>query len=174
MRNIERKLRRPETDQMDQRLAESDAKHIWHRKQRDTFWEVPVGWLKLREVLDGASDAQLIGYRRSRESGDARPSDYEIVEFADAQPITKLLDATLPRLGVVEKQRDLWIWKQTRIHLDDVVGLGHFVELETVLGDIDESEGVQQNQACLEMLELSDAETLAVPYLELLLQVANN
>lgn len=35
--------------------------------------------------------------------------------------------------GVVRKTRYLYMVGQTRIHLDDVEGLGHFMELEVVM-----------------------------------------
>ena len=35
--------------------------------------------------------------------------------------------------GVIRKTRYLYMVGQTRIHLDDVEGLGHFMELEVVM-----------------------------------------
>jgi adenylate cyclase class IV len=42
----------------------------------------------------------------------------------------------------VRKQRTVAIWRSTRIHLDQVEGLGQFVELETVLGNAPEGDAV--------------------------------
>ena len=172
MRNIEIKLVRPEQlnrQTLTEILNRAGATFTWERHQRDTFWNTQNGWLKLREVINESESiqAELIGYRRSAESSDARPSDYHIVEIDQPDALKAALDSTMGRKGVVEKQRDLWIWKQTRVHLDEVLGLGSFVELETVLRDIDEPEGRQQMQECLELLQLNDAEKLAVPYLEM-------
>lgn len=172
MRNIEIKLSRPE--RLDEQtitatLNRIGAQFTWKRHQRDTFWNTQNGWLKLREVLDDSNPnvAELIGYRRSAETSDARPSDYHIVEIDQPDALKATLDSTLGRIGVVEKQRDLWLWKQTRVHLDEVLELGSYIELETVLGDIDEPEGHEQMQECLMLLQLEEAERLAIPYLEL-------
>ena len=40
------------------------------------------------------------------------------------------LDAALGTTVVVAKRRRLFIWEDVRIHLDEVEGLGTFVELE--------------------------------------------
>ena len=36
---------------------------------------------------------------------------------------------------IVRKRRDLYLWKNVRIHLDDVENLGAFIEFEAVLSD---------------------------------------
>ena len=176
MRNIEIKLCRPDglTDsRFSELLTEMGARHVWDRHQSDTFWHTRSGWLKLREVSgDEAVDvaAELIGYQRSTGTTDARPSDYHITKIADPQSLKAGLDSTLGRIETVEKTRALWLWKQTRVHLDEVKHLGAFVELETVLADIDEEEGRNQLQECLSQLQLDDAQRLATPYLEILLE----
>ena len=181
MRNIEIKLCRPENlyqETLARLLRRANATFIWERHQRDTFWQTQNGWLKLREVIGDAdssrttnasrTNSELIGYRRSTENSDARPSDYYIVEIGDPESLMAALDSTLGQIGVVEKQRELWLWRQTRIHVDQVVDLGSFVELETVLGEIDETTGRQQMRECRRLLQLEAAERLARPYLELL------
>ena len=177
MRNIEIKLCRPDglTDsRFSQLLTEMGARHVWDRHQSDTFWHTRSGWLKLREVKNDDADssvaAELIGYQRSSETADARPSDYHLSEIVEPQSFKAALDSTLGRIDTVEKTRSLWIWKQTRIHLDQVKHLGAFVELETVLGDIDEEAGRLQLGECSNHLQLDGAERLRTPYLEMLLE----
>ena len=44
-------------------------------------------------------------------------------------------DAALGTVVVVSKRRRLFLWEGVRIHLDEVEGLGSFVEFEAVLPD---------------------------------------
>ena len=55
-----------------------------------------------------------------------------LVPIADPEELREALDAALGTLVVVEKERRLLLWKGVRIHLDEVRGLGRFVELEGV------------------------------------------
>jgi len=48
----------------------------------------------------------------------------------------------------VEKTRQVWLWENVRIHLDDVKGLGQFVELEAVT----EEQGVEESHRRVETL----------------------
>ena len=68
----------------------------------------------------------------------------------------------------MEKQRALWIYRNTRVHLDRVEGLGDFLELETVLADIDSAEGTAESEEVINLLELDRESFISVPYLELL------
>jgi adenylate cyclase, class 2 len=97
--------------------------------QRDTYFRVPDGRLKLREETPGA--AVLIQYDRP-DAAQARESRYRLVESADPAGLKEALDAALGTLVVVDKQRHVLIWHGVRIHLDRVEGLGNFLELEAV------------------------------------------
>ena len=48
----------------------------------------------------------------------------------------------------VEKTRQVWLWENVRIHLDDVKGLGNFVELEALT----EEQGIVESQRRIETL----------------------
>ena len=49
--------------------------------------------------------------------------------------LVETLAGVLKTRGVVTKRREVFLIGRTRVHLDDVKGLGTFVELEVVLGD---------------------------------------
>ena len=66
------------------------------------------------------------------------------------------------------KERTLYLFKHTRIHLDDVRGLGAFLELETVMDGIDRGEAEAEAWGIIRALDLDPGTFLDVPYLELL------
>lgn len=101
--------------------------------QRDTYFNVPQGRLKLRE--QEGLPAVLIPYSRDDQAKE-RLSNYQLVPVADPALLLQALEMTLGLRAVVEKRRHLFIWEETvRIHLDQVSGLGYFVEVEAVVPD---------------------------------------
>ncbi len=101
--------------------------------QRDTYFRVASGRLKLREEEPG--EAHLIAYSRPDDPA-VRVSAYRVLPAADGT--LAALSDTLGVDVVVEKRRHLLLWETVRIHLDEVEGLGSFIELEAVAqGDSD-------------------------------------
>jgi adenylate cyclase, class 2 len=94
--------------------------------QRDTFFKIPAGRLKLREE---EGRAELIEYMRPDSTGPRR-STCRLLAIDDPDALRELLAAELGELGVVEKRRRLLVKSNARIHLDHVAGLGSFVEIE--------------------------------------------
>ena len=89
---------------------------------------------------DAASDCGwLIYYERENCSG-PKPSNYFISETPDPNSLKIILSSVLGIRGIVRKQRFLYIIGNTRIHLDEVEGLGTFLELEVVLSGGDSLE----------------------------------
>lgn len=97
--------------------------------QRDTYFDVSAGRLKLREQQPGR--AHLIQFERADEPRQ-RESRYRIIETDDPQRLLAALAAALGVLVVVTKHRRLFLWQDVRIHLDDVERLGAFIEMEAV------------------------------------------
>lgn len=98
-------------------------------EQRDTYFEVSSGGLKLREQRGAV--AQLIGFERE-DLPQERESRYRLIDVRDGDALRAALTDALGVRVVVVKRRRLFIWRSVRIHLDDVEGLGTFIELEAV------------------------------------------
>jgi adenylate cyclase class IV len=164
MRNIESKFQYADHDRVLARTLEAGARDEGFLRQRDQFFVVPTARLKLRTIEGHASE--LIAYDRE-DTPEARASDYGRHETQDPTSLADVLERALARDGVVEKTRHLLILGNTRIHLDDVVGLGRFVELETVITTQSESEAHREHDDVINVLGLGGAERIAVAYLDI-------
>ena len=128
-RNVELKATDPDPERSLAVCLELGAEDRGVLAQRDTYFRVLTGRLKLREEAPGG--ATLIQYHRA-DAAEARESRYRIAPVEDGGALCEALDAALGTLVVVEKQRRLLLWEGVRIHLDRVEGLGSFLELEGV------------------------------------------
>jgi adenylate cyclase, class 2 len=167
-RNVELKARDPEPARSLQTSIDLGAEDHGWLQQLDTYFRVAHGRLKLREQ---DSDAHLIHYERADEAIE-RVSNYHIVAVEDAEGLKDALGAALGVLVAVEKSRRLLIWRNVRIHLDEVPGLGSFIELEAVAEPDSDLSGEYRNVAELrEALGITDEQILAVGYSDELLRV---
>jgi homotetrameric cytidine deaminase len=133
--------------------------------QRDTYFGRARGRLKLREQEPGG--AQLIAYARP-DADAARTSEYRLVEVGDPKALREALDAALGTRVVVDKRRRLLLYENARIHLDDVAGLGAFVELEAV-ADAESDLAREHDLVAWLREELALGEPVAASYSDLLL-----
>jgi predicted adenylyl cyclase CyaB len=131
MRNLEAKFRFADLTQARQWAEAIGFAHRATFGQRDTFFKVSAGKLKLREEVAGAA---LIHYQREHD-GDLELSNYSIVGVADPAAMCTILEAALGVVATVSKRRILLIRDNVRLHLDEVEGLGHFGEIEAILRD---------------------------------------
>ncbi|MCI0614580.1 class IV adenylate cyclase, partial [bacterium] len=125
--NIEIKARVRDFDEIRQHAEKLSDLPLQIISQEDTFFNTERGRLKLRILAP--DHAQLIYYLRSDQEGPKR-SDYHIFETPDPENLKHVLSLAYGIRGVVKKTRYLYIVGQTRVHLDDVEGLGQFMELE--------------------------------------------
>lgn len=98
--------------------------------QRDTYYRSPSGRLKVREI--NGRQCELIYYHRKNFKGN-RYSDYRRIPLEKPRDMKRLLADLLGVLCVVKKQRRLFLYKNSRIHLDTVKGLGDFLEFEVLV-----------------------------------------
>ena len=134
-RNVEQKFRCDDLHTAHARAVAAGAAPAAVLIQRDVYFAAPRGRLKLRSIMaDAGARHELIAYDRP-DADAARASAYHLVPVADAPAMEAALGAALGVRGVVTKRRTLLLAGNLRIHLDEVDGLGDFVELEALLGE---------------------------------------
>src|SRR5215213_8392723 len=116
-RNVELKAHDPDSARTLERALAAGAQDRGTLRQRDTYFAVAHGRLKLREQ-DGAG-AQLIAYERPDDPA-VRLSRYHLIEVPDPDSALAGLTVTCGVRAVVMKTRRLLEWENVRIHLDDL------------------------------------------------------
>jgi len=165
MRNIELKARLRNLEAARATAAAIATGRLGTEHQFDTYFHCRQGRLKLREIE--GQPAQLIWYARPDEQG-PKASDYLVVPVGDAGVLKSALSAALGVRGVVEKRREVYLWHNVRIHLDEVTGLGTFIEFEAVLGPgIDDALGQSQLDDLSNRFALAPGDLLARSYGEI-------
>lgn len=164
--NIEIKALLPNptrTRELAEKLADGPAELL---QQEDTFFPSPHGRLKLRCFPDG--HGELIFYQRANVAG-TKQSNYQISRTQEPAHLLELLTNALGTMRRVVKKRTLLMCGQTRIHLDEVEGLGHFLELEVVLReDQSPEEGHAIAQSLMRALEVRDEDLIEGAYADLM------
>ncbi len=147
------------------RLSDTPAEIIY---QHDVFFRCEGARLKLR--IFSPTQGELIRYQRTDVSG-TRRSLYKIARTSDPQALLAILTETLGSTGAVTKKRTLYRAGQTRIHIDEVEGLGEFLELEVVLrAGQSEAAGTRIADALLAELGIEKGELIGGAYVDLLRQ----
>jgi homotetrameric cytidine deaminase len=165
-RNVELKARDRDPARSLERALALGAEDHGELRQRDTYFATSRGRLKLREQEPGG--AELIAYERE-DAAEARESRYRLAPVADGAALREALDAALGRTVVVAKRRRLLLWEGVRIHLDEVEGLGSFVELEGVAAPGSDLGPEGERVATLRAeLGIADRDLVATGYADLL------
>jgi homotetrameric cytidine deaminase len=163
--NIELKARDIDPEATLDRCQALGAEDRGSFKQRDTYFAARGGRFKLREQGDG--EHELIAYRRP-DGVAASESSYVRAPVAASRELAGVLDEALGTVDVVLKRRRLLVWEGVRIHLDDVVGLGSFIEFEAVLPDAGSPDEARAKVARLKSeLSITDEMLVPVGYLDL-------
>lgn len=138
-------------------------------EQEDTFFACPRGRLKLRRFGSGP-EAELIYYERP-DSAQPKESHYLLHRTSDPDGLRQALAAALGVRGTVRKRRTLYLIGPTRVHLDEVEGLGTFVELEVVLKPEESaSDGVAAAHDLMDKLGIARADLITGAYIDLIEQ----
>lgn len=164
--NIEIKARVDDADRLEARVAAMADGPCETIVQEDTFYAIERGRLKLRTL--SPEKGELIYYERIDSAGPKR-SDYLIARTADPDSLETVLAAALGVRGVVRKRRRLYMVGQTRVHLDEVDGLGSWMELEVVLEKGQSSDdGAAIAAGLMHELGITDSDLVEGAYIDLI------
>ncbi len=153
MKNIELKVNIYNISETLKTLKAIKAKHVGVLKQKDIYYNCVSGRLKLREINNKRNE--LIFYKRPN-LNELKISNYQVVDFnsKNNKSLDFLLSTVFGKKNIVNKERDLWIYKNTRIHIDKVKNLGKFLELETVIKNNDINKAKKEYNELYDKLNL--------------------
>lgn len=164
--NIEIKARARDFEAIKSRAEGLSDTPVQIIPQEDIFFNVEKGRLKLRILAP--DQAQLIYYTRPDQEGPKR-SEYHLAYSSDPVNLRRVLELAYGIRGVVRKTRYLYLVGQTRVHLDDVEGLGRFMELEVVLEEgQSDAEGQNAAEELMSALGVERGDLIDGAYMDLL------
>lgn len=141
-------------------------------EQSDTYFNVRNGRLKLRE---GTIENNLIFYERTNQAG-PKDSHFSLVKVDDALGLKEVLTKSNGVKVVVKKKREIYYINNVKFHLDEVPGLGSFVEIEAgnVFVDHSQEELKKQCDFYLKEFKIRPEDLVEVSYSDMLLSMPEN
>ena len=166
--NIEIKAKCKAPDFVKKILEEQGADFKGVDHQIDTYFKVPNGRLKLRE---GNIENTLIQYHRSDQAG-PKKSNYILYHPHPDSSLKELLTQANGVLTVVDKFRSIYFIDNVKFHVDEVKGLGSFMEIEVIDREDsnDEKKLLEQCQYYMNLLGVSDDDLIENSYSDLILK----
>ncbi|PFH10517.1 putative adenylyl cyclase CyaB [Collimonas sp. PA-H2] len=171
-RNIEIKARVDSIEALAAIATALGSDGPYHIEQNDTFFSCATGRLKLRSFTDGTGE--LIYYSRADLQG-PKESFYVISPTAAPDTLRECLTLACGQTGRVRKLRTLFLSGRSRIHLDQVAGLGNFMEIEVMLADHEApAAGMQEAHELMSRLGIRAAQLIEGAYIDLLSAIPDN
>ena len=124
--NIEIKARYEKHEYAEKVLEEKGARKEGLDMQKDTYFNVKNGRLKIRE---GKIENSLVYYQRE-DKEDPKTSDVSICDLENPEEVKRVLKNCLGVKVIVEKEREIHWLENVKVHLDRVENLGKFIEFE--------------------------------------------
>jgi adenylate cyclase class 2 len=169
--NFEFKAKTSRLDELEALLQQQNPRYVGEDAQKDTYFQVPHGRLKLRE---GNIENSLIHYHRHNIAG-AKQSDVLLYEHEPAPLLKSILTAALGIKVVVDKKRRIYFVENVKLHFDRVEGLGSFVEVEAI--DLDGTIGIDKlKQQCRDyasFLAIDEDDYMSESYSDMLMKKAS-
>ena len=166
--NIEIKSVISDCESTKERLKELGIKEEYSMYQKDIFYQVPFGRLKLRSI-DNSQHELIIYFRNNTKS--PKPSKYYRIHTTHPNLINRVLIKIFGIRGVVEKDRVLFLQNNIRFHIDEVKNLGSYFEIEYIVGDSElEVRAQEKVSSLLRILGISERQLISDSYIDLVLK----
>ena len=169
MRNLELKVKLNNNYMASENLSRFSEGLL---NQEDIYYNCLEGRLKLR--IEDDNKSYFIYYNRDNVS-EAKVSTYYTYPIEDVEKFEKSVIKGLSEELVVKKLRKLYLYKNARIHIDDVLSLGKFLEIEILIRDEnEEKESKQLMEEIIALCNIEKCQKIDCGYRELLLQKVGN
>jgi predicted adenylyl cyclase CyaB len=124
--NVEIKAKCFHPEKVEAFLVSHNAQFIGVDQQKDTYFNVASGRLKLRQ---GNIENNFIFYNRPDQEG-PKQSDFSLLNIVDGKSTENFFTKVLGIKVIVQKKRKIFFIENVKFHLDEINGLGSFVEIE--------------------------------------------
>jgi adenylate cyclase class IV len=128
MQNIEYKAELRDRELAEAILLRTGGVRVASLEQSDTYYRIADGRLKRRQCVD--EPVEWIYYHRPNSSG---PKLSQFTIYTEREALERFGAQPIPVWVIVNKQREMWIHGPLRVHLDRVIGLGEFLEIEALV-----------------------------------------
>lgn len=168
--NIEIKARTETPEAIEAILLAQGADYKGEDRQRDTYYQVTAGRLKLRQ---GNIENSLILYDRPEVAGLKRAEVVLQPLSASNEALQGILERVLGKAVVVEKTRKIFFLDNVKFHIDAVQGLGAFVEIEACDQSGERSEAQLRGQCDYykTLFGIGDEALIAKSYSDMILEL---
>ncbi|MCE7744615.1 MAG: class IV adenylate cyclase [Candidatus Heimdallarchaeota archaeon] len=138
--------------------------------QIDVYFKSPTGRLKIRK---GTIESVLVYYIRDNIKG-IKPSEYYLYKTPEPEKLEELLKIALGELVTVEKKREIYFIDNVKFNIDDVKGLGKFVEIEAITTNPEEIEHMDEIvRSYIKLFDIKEIDIQSHSYSDLLLKKKN-
>ena len=165
--NIEIKAKCEDASFIRNYLQKHNAQFKGVDEQTDTYFNVQQGRLKLRE---GNIENNLIFYEREDQTG-PKSSKFQLIKVEDAKGLKEVLKRSIGIKVEVKKRREIYYIDNVKFHIDEVSGLGSFVEIEAgnVLADVSKEKLQEQCDFYMERFGIKKEDLIAESYSDILM-----
>ena len=167
--NVEIKARCSNAEKVRNYLQKNNAEFKGTDLQTDTYFNVSNGRLKLRE---GNIENNLIYYERHNLAG-PKSSDFILTKIAEAKNLKESLSKANGIKTVVKKKREIYYIQNVKFHIDEVDGLGAFVEIEAgnIEADLSKAELQQQCEFYMNAFGIQSKDLIEFSYSDMIPKV---